>query len=267
MSGLLLNAAICVAIALSAFAFAWTLHKQDPKGKSAPSLKALIVFWVLVALSFLVIGARVIAAIYGNIDMDVLCYYIASVPLSFLPVPLVFFIVYVVTGDRKSSWVMALLFSVFGAVYLWFLFRSELTPPTVTYWATIITITSDIAITIYLSALFIVPTAMMIALLGLILARKIPKRDRYRIALTLVAISLVFDFILVDALAIDCVMPVVSRIFILISVVLAFLAYHPPDAVQDRLKLREIHGDAFDDSEDSNISDIADMADTEVADE
>ena len=248
-SGLVLNAAICVAITLSALAFAWTLHTQnpDPKSKNVPSLKALIAFWVVVAIAFLITFVRVTAAFFGYTDPDVLCYYLAAVPLGFLPVPLVFFIVYVATGDKRSAWAMSLLFTAFGTMYLLFLFPSEIVGPDVTYWATIITSESDFALTIYLSALFIVPTAMIIALLGSILARKPSKRSQYRVALTLVAISLVFDFILVDAVAIDCVMQVAARTFILISVVLAFLAYHPPERLQERLRIREIAGCEVDD--------------------
>ena len=241
MSGLLLNAAVCAAIAMSAFAFVWTLHKQEYKDTNLPSLRALILFWATIALAFLFVCVRVIAAFYGYTGIDRICYYLASIPLAFLPVSLVFFIVYVVTGDKRASLAMSLIFSAFGIVYLWFLFSSEIAGPEVTYWATIFSIDSDAAITVYLSGLFIVPTAMVIALLGIILARKISKRHRYRIALTLVAISIVFDFILVDAIAIWDVMQVVSRIFILIGVVLAFLAYHPPDTLQDRLGIREIH--------------------------
>jgi len=247
--GLILNATICAAITLSALAFAWTLHTQDPdpKSKNAPSLKALIAFWVVVAIAFLITFVRVTAAFFGYPDLDVLCYYLAAVPLGFLPVPLVFFIVYVVTGDKRSAWAMSLLFTVFGTMYLLFLLPSEIVGPDVTYWATTITSESDFALTIYLSALFIVPTAMIIALLGSILARKPSKRSQHRVALTLVAISLVFDFILVDAVAIDCVMQVAARIFVLISVVLAFLAYHPPERLQERLRIQEIAGCEVDD--------------------
>jgi len=135
---------------------------------------------------------------------------------------------------------MSLLFSVFGIVYLAFLYRSGVVGPEVTYWATIFSIDSEIAITVYMAGLFIVPTAMILALLGLTLVRKISKRRRYHIALVLVAISMVFDFILVDVIAIQDTVQVAARLFILIGVVLAFLAYHPPDILQDRLRIRKI---------------------------
>lgn len=245
MSGLLLNASICAAIMLSAFAFAWTLykHRQEYKDKSTPSLIALIIFWAMIALSFLFVCIRVIAAFYGYIEVDRICYYLASVPFAFLPVPLVFFIIYVITGDKRASYALSLLFSAFGIVYLSFLLTSGIVGPEVTYWATIFAIDSDVTITVYLAGLFIVPTAMILAILGLILARKISKRHRYRIALMLVAISLVFDFILVDVIAIHDAMQVASRLFILAGVVLAFLAYHPPATLQERLRIREIHAD------------------------
>ncbi len=242
MSGLILNATICAAIMLSAFAFALTLYRNKPKCKdqSTPSMVALIAFWMLIALSFLFVCVRVIAAFYGYIEVDRVCYYIASIPFALLPVPLVFFIVYVMTGDKTASWAMSLLFSVFGIVYLAFLYRSGVVGPEVTYWATIFSIDSEIAITVYLSGLFIVPTAMILALLGLTLVRKISKRRRYHIALVLVAISMVFDFILVDVIAIQDTVQVAARLFILIGVVLAFLAYYPPDILQDRLRIRKI---------------------------
>ena len=250
MSGLILNATICAAIMLSAFAFALTLYRNKPKCKdqSTPSMMALIDFWVLIALSFLFVCVRVIAAFYGYAEVDRVCYYIASIPFAFLPVPIVFFIVYVTTGGKAASWAMSLLFSIFGIAYLTFLYTSGVVGPEVTYWATIFSIDSEIAITVYLAGLFIVPTAMIFVLLGITLIRKISRRRRYHIALVLVAISMVFDFILVDMVAVQDTMQVAARLFILIGVVLAFLAYYPPDILQDRLSIRKVR-DAEPDAE------------------
>ncbi|MHC1570511.1 MAG: hypothetical protein ACXQS9_01495, partial [Methermicoccaceae archaeon] len=82
---------------------------------------------------------------------------------------------------------------------------------------------------------------MILGILLVILLRQMPRRVKYRITLLLVAMSMVFDFVLTDVIATLPELQVASRIFVFIGVVLAFLAYFPPTPVKEKLGLEVVH--------------------------
>ncbi|AFV22696.1 hypothetical protein Mpsy_0485 [Methanolobus psychrophilus R15] len=240
-TGLLLNSTICFAIGLSSLAFAWVLLAKNEQNRetSRPALFSLVVFWTLVGLTYLPTSVRMMAAYMGNMEMDAILYFIAAVPFAFVSVPMAFFIIYIITGSKKTGEYLALVFTLLGAAYLAFLYESGIIGPEVSEWASLFSVNSHLAIHIYLMGLFVIPTAMILGLLLLILLQRVPKRIRYRTVLPLVAISFVFDFMLTDVIAIVDVMQVFSRLFVLIGTVLAYLAYFPPMTIQEKLGIQE----------------------------
>jgi hypothetical protein len=247
-TGLLLNATICFAIAISSFSFAWVLARSEEEhgGKSKPALWSLVILWSLIGLTYFPTTIRMIAAYFGNHELDLLMYNLAAVPFSFVSVPLVFFIIYVITGEKKISAYTSLLFVIFGSAYLVLLYSSGVVGPDVTMYSSIFTINSDSAINIYMAGLFVIPTAMIIGLLFLIFLQRMPKHLRYRTALPLVAISFVFDFMLTDMITMVDVMQLAARIFILIGTVQAFLAYFPPMTLQEKLGINKYQYELYD---------------------
>lgn len=239
--GLLLNGTICFAITLSSLAFAWVLsrNKKGYKESSKPALFSLIVFWTMVGLTYLPTTVRMLAAYTGNQEMDAVMYFVTAIPFAFISVPLVFFIIYVITGSKKIGEYISLLFTLIGAAYLTFLYESGIVGPVVTEWGSIFMINSDAAINLYLMGLFVIPTSMILGLLLLIMLQRMPKRIRYRTALPLVAISFVFDFMLTDTIAIVDAMQMFARLFVFIGTILAYLAYFPPTTVQEKLGIQE----------------------------
>ncbi|WP_370574452.1 hypothetical protein [Methanomethylovorans sp.] len=246
-TGLLLNSTICFAIGLSSLAFAWVLlaKKEQNSETSRPALFSLIVFWTLVGLTYLPTSVRMMAAYMGNMEIDAILYFIAAIPFAFVSVPLVFFIIYIITGSKRTGEYLALLFTILGAAYLAFMYESGIVGPEISEWASIFSVNSDLAIQIYLIGLFVIPTAMILGLLLLILLQRVPKRIRYRTVLPLVAISFVFDFMLTDVIAIIDVMQVFSRSFVLIGTVLAYLAYFPPLPLQEKLGIQKYGAETY----------------------
>lgn len=225
--GLILNAIVCFAIVLATFAFAVTLHqnKNRQKEESIPTLNALIVFWSLVGMFFLFAGLRTFAA-YGNfMEVETALYYFGSIPFAFITVPLVYFIIYVILGDHRVSTGVSTVFLIFGSIYLIALFGFGIIGPFTEEWGSTFEINSNLAINVYLSGLFIVPTSMILGLMLLILLQRVPKRVQNRIAFSLVAISLIFDFMLLDNIAPSGATQMAARIFIFIGVVLGYFSY------------------------------------------
>ena len=246
-AGLLLNSTICFAIGISSLAFAWVLLAKNEQNRetSRPALFSLVIFWTLVGLTYFPTSVRMMAAYMGNMELDAILYFIAAVPFAFVSVPMVFFIIYIITGSKKTGEYLALVFTILGGAYLAFLYNSGIVGPEVSEWASLFSINSDLAVHIYLIGLFVIPTAMILGLLLLILLQRVPKRIRYRTVLPLVAISFVFDFMLTDVIAILDVMQVFSRLFVLIGTVLAYLAYFPPLTVQEKLGIQEYNAGTY----------------------
>ncbi|WP_342305252.1 hypothetical protein [Methanolobus sp. ZRKC5] len=251
-AGLLLNATICFAITISSFAFAWVLARseQEHSEKSKPALWSLVILWSLVGLTYLPTTIRMIAAYLDMPTLDFMMYNLSAIPFSFVTVPLVFFIMYVIVGDKKISAYTSLLFVFFGFAYLTFLYTKGVIGPEVSTVSSLFMINSEIAINIYLVGLFVIPTAMILGLLFLIFLQRMPKRLRYRTALPLVAISFVFDFMLTDMITLTDVMQLAARIFVLIGTVQAFLAYFPPLTLQEKLGIKKYSYELYENEED-----------------
>lgn len=225
--GLILNAIVCFAIVLATFAFAITLHqnKNRQKIESRPTLNTLIAFWSLVGTFFLFAGLRTLAA-YGNFaQVETSLYNFGSIPFAFVTVPLVYFIIYIILGDHRASLGVSTVFFIFGSIYLIALFGFGIIGPFTDEWGSTFEINSDVAINVYLSGLFIIPTSMILGLMLLILLQRVPKRVQNRIAFSLVAISLIFDFMLLDNIAPSGATQMAARIFIFIGVVLGYFSY------------------------------------------
>jgi len=252
--GLLLNAIVCFAIVLATSAFAVSLHqsKKKQKEESLPTLNALIIFWSLVGMFFFFAGLRTLAA-YGNFpEVETSLYYIGSVPFAFITVSLVYFIIYIILGDNRVSIGVSTVFMIFGAIYLIAIFGFGIIGPYTSEWGSTYEINSNIAVNVYLSGLFIVPTSMIMGLLLLILLQRIPKRLQNKIAFSLVSISLIFDFMLLDNIAPSGSTQMAARIFIFIGVVLGFFSYFTPlsldrkfGTMEDRLGLSQTELEDF----------------------
>ncbi|ABE51123.1 hypothetical protein [Methanococcoides burtonii] len=258
---LLLNSTICFAIAVISLTFAWVLAKNEnlEKQNSKPTLYALITFWLLVSFTYYPTALRMIAAYLDNAQVDIAMYYIASIPFAFVSVPVAYFIIYVITGNKQASSYVSIIFAMFGASYLMFLLTNRVVEPLVTYWSSIININSNIAINIYLIGLFVIPTAMILGILLLILLRKISKKIRYRTVLLLVSISFVIDFMLTDMITTFDMLQFVARIFVLIGTVLAYISYFPPPALQERLGIYQHNFESCDEAEYMDLEEDIDV--------
>lgn len=234
--GILLNAVVCLAITISTTAFAHMLYKNKEKWNkiSQPSLKALIGFWVLVGIYFLLGCIRIILYSFGLDDIDKYIYHFASIPFVLIPVPLAFYIIYIITGNRRTSFAVSLIFTIFGVIYLLLLNKFGISGPDISFWGSAYSVNSDFAIITYISGLFIVPTSMILGLMLLIFFGKVSNSTSSKIIFSLFSISFVFDFILLSYIAQSGEMQMASRIFVFIGSVFGYLAQFQPDSIKPR---------------------------------
>jgi len=234
--GLIVNASICASIMLASLGFIIAMRgSEDAGAQSKPTLYSFKLFWLLVGLLYFFEFVRIIAVYNGNFEIDKLIFEMSIIPFSLMSVPLVYFVVYLVRGSKTASTIFSSVLCVFGLYFSALVFLTPIKSPTLTYWSSMYDI-SDLFFPLYISVLYIVPILLIIGLLVVIIKRPIPKKIKYRITLSLVAISLVLDFSLVDKITQIPELQVASRIFVLIGVVFAFLAYFPPMSIKERLE-------------------------------
>ncbi|WP_440952416.1 hypothetical protein [Methanococcoides sp. FTZ1] len=254
-AGLLLNTTICFAITIISITFTVVILKTKTlwNNNTKPTLEALMILWALISSTYLFTAFRMVAAYSGNTELDMAIYYATAVPFAFTSVPLVYTLIYILTGNKKTSTLTGSIFATFGLTYLAFLFDKGIMQPQVSYWSSLITINSNIAIEIYLAGLFILPTAMILGIMGLMILRRVQKKHLYHTTLLLVAISFVIDFMLIDMITNIDVLQLVARIFILIGTVLAYLAYFPPMTLQERLGIEEKKYKPYNEAEENDL--------------
>ncbi|MCE8425499.1 MAG: hypothetical protein J5U17_06945 [Candidatus Methanoperedens sp.] len=232
-----MNSLVCIAITFSTAAFAYSLHKKrDTQNiKSLPSLEALIWFWALIGTYYFFEGVRMVSSYVGSLNQDVYLFDLASIPFVLISVPLAYFIIYIISGSKRTSLGVSLVFALFGAAYMALMYLSGITGPQISYWGSIYSINSNFALLIHLSGLYIVPTGMILGLMVLILFERVTKVKKYKVAMSLFSISFVSDFILLNSIVGTGEMQMASRIFVFIGTVLGFLAFFPPESLKATL--------------------------------
>lgn len=244
-SGLLMNALVCFAVTASTLSFAYLLHKNKNKWNeiSQPSLKALTVFWMLVGIYYLLEGTRIGLFVLGTSDIGMYIYEIASIPFVLISVPLVYYIIYILTGNKRISFAVCLVFALFGEIYLISMYKLGISEPAISFWGSVYSVNSDLAIITYISGLFIVPTSMILGLILLIFFGKLADPLKTRIVFSLFSISFVFDFILVNFIAQTGEMQMAARIFVFIGSIFGYLALFQPESLKTRPHFIQYEGE------------------------
>ncbi len=130
-------------------------------------------------------------------------------------------------------------------------------------WGITYAFSSELSTYIYIFGLFVIPTAMILGILGVILFRKMPKRKRYHITFSLLAISFVLDFVLVDLISTNPGVQIGSRIFILIGTTLGYLSHFTPMKIERTLGIQESN---IDEEEIDDEDEIESLTRNEVSD-
>lgn len=261
----MLNLVICISISIAALSFAIELFMKRESGqkKSLPSLYAFVFFWTVVSIIYILTSLRFLSSWNESYEIDLQLFKVTVFAFTILSVPIAFLVTYVLTGKSRYSSLLASFFFIFGTLYANDIFKKGFDGPTITEWGTIYAFGSELSTYIYIFGLFVVPTAMILGILGLTLLRKMPKRKRYHITFSLLAISFVLDFVLVDLISTNPGVQIGSRIFILIGTTLGYLAHFTPMKIEKTLGIQE---SAIDEDKFDNEDGIELMIEDEVSD-
>ena len=227
LSGLLMNAIVCLAISATTAAFVYMLYNKnkDRSGIINTSLKSLICFWLFVGTYFLSESVRISLFSFGIADFDKYIYLLGSILFVLIPVPLVFYIIYVITGSRQTSLAISIIIILFGTVYLATMNRSDISGPDVSFWSSVYSVNSNFSTMTLIYGLFIIPTSMIIGLMSLIFSERVSISKTNGTILSLFSISFIFDFILLNNITITGEIQMASRIFVFIGCIFGYLLH------------------------------------------
>lgn len=231
----LFNIATSAAISLAVIGFVYALWNysltQSQREKIKPSIQSMTIFWTLVA-AFHILAAIDLFIIESGASSNTVTV-LTFIPLAFLAAPITYLVLYLLTGNKSLCWAVSIIFIIIGGLYIGIKFKA------------ISEIGGSYALGIFLILLFIVPTAMIAGILVIMALRRVPKAPLYKIALSLVAMSFAYDFIVYGLMNPLNDAKAASNIFVFVALVLGFLAYFPPQQLQESLGIEEIEFEPY----------------------
>lgn len=235
-NGVLVNIFLDLAISLVSLVFIITLFNNynDCNEYNRPTQVSSMIIWAMVSIFFIIDASRQLVAVSGNESLQLQLYLISLVPLTLVSLPIVFIVIYIVSGSRNTGIIISGIFLLFSFLYIYTTIQMEGIYFVTTSWGSLAISNNEIANTILLSGLFIVPTSLILGLFVLILFKRIPMFRKHKICLSLLSISLVYDFLLMNIICQTGEMMIASKIFIFLGVVLGYLATFPPKLIKSK---------------------------------
>ncbi|MHC1582521.1 MAG: hypothetical protein ACXQT5_05990 [Candidatus Syntropharchaeia archaeon] len=191
---------------------------------------AFSLFWALLGISYL------FAVFYTLIPTNTSFFTISIVSLALMASPLAYFILHLLIGEKKINLGVSLFFGVAGLAFILLLFNMGISGYERDFWGVQFILDENL-VKFFVYGFFIPSFSMIMAFLPFIAIRRIPKIKKYKITLSLISLSLVYDFILLEVLGTGGVFRVISDSFILLGVLIGYLAYFPPESLSKALKL------------------------------
>ena len=235
-TGLSINIFIGLIICIVSLVFAYSLYRRysECNKNNSPTQISMMVIWGMIGLYFVVDIFQQLITISGNVSMQFPLYILSLVPFTLTSLPIVFFIVYILSGNKYIGAGVSSLFLVMSLIYIYIIISTEQINIISTSWGLLVLSNNNIANIIYLLGLFIVPTSMILGLLILFLLKQIPKFRKYKICLSLFSISIVYDFLLLNSFSQTGEMMIAAKIFIFLGIVLGYFANFPPKIVESK---------------------------------
>ncbi|MDY6958134.1 MAG: hypothetical protein SVK08_03150 [Halobacteriota archaeon] len=193
-------------------------------------------FWALFGASYLCTGIYIAFEYAGYSDLALIFFYASFSTLLMMTAPLAYFILHILLGEHKFSIATSIIFTVIGLAGIMLLLLLGVEGPYEDIWVPIFQ-TADLLKFLFIFGLYVPSLCMIMALLPFIALRRSPRSTKYKITLSLVSLSLVYDFVLIDVLGIGGTLRLVSTLLILLGALLGYAAFFPPDVVVRSLKL------------------------------
>lgn len=193
-------------------------------------------FWALFGTSYLCTGLYITFEYIGSSEIGLIFFYASFSTLLMMTAPLAYFILHILLGVHRISITSSIVFTVIGLSGIMLLLLLGVNGPIEDVWSPIYQI-NDLLKFLFIFGLYVPSLCMIMALLPFIALRRSPRSTKYKITLSLVSLSLVYDFVLIDVLGIGGTLRLVSTLLILVGALLGYAAFFPPEVVVRSLKL------------------------------
>lgn len=229
----LLNLLIDLLINVASFIFVYTLYNkyQQCNDHTKPTQISLMIFWSFIFVYFFIDAVRQIFILSG-INLQLPFHFMLSIPLTLVSLPIVFIIIYIISGNRYTGIGVSSIFLIFSFFYFYYIIPIE----KLNYITknAILLLNNDFASIIFISGLFIVPTSMILGLLTLIFLKRIATFRKYKICFSLLSISIVFDFLFLTSITQNIEISIGYKIFVFLGVILGYLSNYPPKLIESK---------------------------------
>jgi hypothetical protein len=235
-NGVLINIFFDLMIGLISLIFIYSLYKKygNCNAHNRPTHLSLMLFWGMICSYFFIDTIQQLMAIWVYETIPLQLHIASLIPFTLLCLPIVFIIIYIISGNKYVGAAVSSVFLIFGFLYIYTTVQMDHINIIPTSWGYIITSNNNIANIIFLSGLFIVPTGMILGLLALIFLNHIPPVRKHKICISFLSISMVYDFLLLSAFSQTGEMMIASKIFIFVGVFLGYLVNFPPQLIESK---------------------------------
>jgi hypothetical protein len=223
--GLLINAAVSLAIAVVAIIVGVIIARRQRGARVRTAGYVFSIYWFTLALLYFFVALRTVFGYVGMAELDKIFFYVDNVFGGLMPPCAAFLFIYFVTaGKTRFALIPALL--ILGVWIVWNIVNVSAGAGNyqVTFWFTEWEPNSALARTLSVFGLYIPGVISMLGM-NFALIRAQSRLARYRIVLTSISMIVAISVIIIDYLAPG---PPWIRLIILLAVLLGLFAYVPP---------------------------------------
>jgi hypothetical protein len=222
--GLLINAAVSLAIAVVAIIVGTVVVKRQRTQRIRAASIAFMLYWLALAVLYFFVSVRTVLGYFGLEQLDYVFFFVDNVFGGLMVAPAIFLFIYFLTTRRNLALGISSVFIIVWAVWSIINISAGAGNYTLEFWYTEWEPSSELARSIAIFGLY-VPAAIAILGMNFALIRAQTKLARYRILLTSISFLAALTTIIIDYLRPG---PPWVRIIILVAALIGYFAYIPP---------------------------------------
>ncbi|HDM36965.1 MAG TPA: hypothetical protein ENG09_06980 [Candidatus Syntrophoarchaeum butanivorans] len=237
IEGVLVHALVCLEVVLVSHLLAMKMFtKYNHTDERYLISISFGLFWFLLGLSYLCIGLYlIIAAYHGTSQISSTLLYWGFSSLALITAPLAFFIIQILIGDKRVSLAASCSFMMVGLIFIFLLFRYGVDVADIGSWSVDFKM-HTLLLLIFIYGSYIPAIAMIMALIPFVALKTISNLRKYKITMSLISLSLAYDFTLLGVMNIGDFERLLFDVMILIGALIAYLGYFPPDGIVEWLR-------------------------------
>ncbi len=226
--GTLINGAMVI---IGATLFLFVAVKVYLEKREKKEVPVIALFFLLSGVYLSLVGTRQFFAYAGRFDIDKALFLILAPFFAYSAAPLVYLAVYLLSGAKRLSIWISVSVAFLASVGLFFLYAGGITALPMSEWGSDYAVNSPVTRVLILIVYLLAGLVSSVILFGV--GRKCDDAQvRYRLVGVGLSCLIFFTVNTVDAFAVSGAAMLVVRVLIMISALVAYLAYFPPKGLE-----------------------------------